>query len=76
MVTKKWPPISPETKVQTTTPDLSQRKEWTKEAWAKRKWGVKGTIKKHHDSHGLCYEVLHEDGTVGYYNPNELKVLE
>lgn len=69
------PPISSGAKVRTTMPDLSQKKEWTKEAWAARRWGVRGTVKTHHDSHGLCYEVTHEDGTLGYYNPNELEVL-
>jgi hypothetical protein len=27
------------------------------------------------DSHGLCYRVIHEDGTVGYYDPDELRTV-
>ena len=74
MAKKKYPPISPGTPVRTTQADLSARAEWTDEAWARRKWGVRGTVITHHDSHGLCYDVLHEDGTEGGYNPSELEV--
>ena len=73
---KKWPPLDPGTKVKTTKPFWSGRGDWTGEALASRKWGVKGTILKHHDSHGLCYEVQHDDGTVGHYDPSELEVLD
>lgn len=31
-----------------------------------------GIIQAHHDSHGLCYDVLHDDGTVGRYDPHEV----
>ncbi len=72
---EKYPPISPGTVVETTEPDLSCRGEWTDEGWAKRKWGVRGKVLTHHDSHGLCYDLKHEDGTEGCYNPSELKVL-
>jgi len=72
---EKWPPLDPGTKVRTTKPFWSGR-DLIGEALASRKWGVKGTILKHHDSHGLCYEVQHEDGTVGHYDPSELEVLD
>ena len=39
-----------------------------------RKFSVLGTIIAHHDSHGLCYDVRHEDGTVGCYDSRELVV--
>lgn len=45
------------------------------EAWNARKWGVQGTILMHHDSHGLCYDVRHDDGTEGCYDPGEFEVL-
>lgn len=76
MTTQKWPPLDPGTTVRTTQPNLEQRGEWTDEGWAKRKWGVKGKILTHHDSHGLCYDVLHEDGSQGCYNPSEIEVVE
>lgn len=72
---KKWPPIDPETVVKTTEPNMEMRKEWTDEGWASRQWGVEGTIITHHDSHGLCYEVKHPDGTIGYYDPSELETI-
>ena len=74
MTAKDYPPISPGTSVKTTQPNLDKRKEWTDEGWAKRKWGVKGKVITHHDSHGLCYDVRHEDRTRGCYDPSELEV--
>lgn len=71
---EKWPPLDPYTRVRTTTKKLSD-KEWTPEALVARKWGVTGRIVTHHDSHGLCYDVLHDDGTEGCYDPSELEVL-
>lgn len=75
MAAKKYSPIAPGTSVKTTKANWSKRREWTDEGWAQRKWGVKGEVITHHDSHGLCYEVFHKDGTRGYYDPSELKVL-
>ncbi len=72
--TKKWPPLDPGTRVKTTskkTPDS----EWTPEALISRKWGVMGTIVMHHDSHGLCYDVKHDDGTEGCYDPAEFDLI-
>lgn len=75
MSTNKWPPIDPGTKVITTEPNMALRREWTDEGWAGKKWVVLGTIITHHDSHGLCYDVKHDDGTIGCYDPSELKVI-
>lgn len=50
-------------------------KDWTAEALSTRQWGVQGEILRHHDSHGLTYEVRHPDGSVGHYEPRELAVL-
>ncbi len=63
------------TKVRTTQENESLRGEWTEEAQISRKWGVQGTILMHHDSHGLCYDVQHDDGTVGCYDPSELELV-
>lgn len=74
MTTQKHPPLDVGTLVITTEKKLHDR-EWTAEARAARKWGVLGTIQTHHDSHGLCYEVTHFDGSVGVYDPSELQEL-
>ena len=50
--------------------------DWLPEAVRSRRFGVTGKIIKEHDSHGLCYEVLHsDDNTVGYYEPWELDTV-
>lgn len=69
----KWPPISCGTKVVTTksNPEID---DWTEESLRARLWGAKGVVIMHHDSHGLCYDVRHEDGTVGCYDPTEFQV--
>ena len=71
MTTQKYPPISPGTLVKTTQENSD---DWTKEALKTRRWGVRGAVIAHHDSHGLCYDVRHEDGTRGSYDPSELEV--
>lgn len=76
MKNKKWPPIDCETVVMTTQPNWDKRDEWTSEGWKRRQWGVRGTVVTHHDSHGLCYDVCHPDGTWGCYDPSELEVVK
>jgi hypothetical protein len=73
--TPQYPPISRGTKVRTTQANMSLRNEWTDEAWKERQWGVQGTVVSHSDAHGLCYEVLHPDSTVGFYDPSEIEVV-
>ncbi len=70
----KYPPISPGTLVRTTQEDEANADSWTEEGKKRRKWGVEGEVIAHHDSHGLCYEVKHKDGTVGCYDPTELTI--
>jgi len=72
--TEKWPPLDPGTRVKTTSKKTSDG-EWMPEARAARKWGVTGRILVHHDSHGLCYDVQHDDGSQGCYEPTEFEVL-
>ena len=74
MSRQKWPPIAPGARVRTTQSNTPSD-EWTDEVQASRQWGVEGEVRTHHDSHGLCYEVMHSDGTVGSYDPTELEVL-
>lgn len=68
--------ISTGTPVTTTTENPEIRAEFTSEAIASRKWGVKGIVIGHSDSHGLCYQVQHEDDTVAWYDPSELTTPE
>ena len=75
MTTAKWPPLDHGTRVKTYKPNTGKRKEWTDDGWAKRRWGVLGVIVGHHDSHGLFYDVQHEDGSVAGYDPSEFDVL-
>jgi uncharacterized Zn ribbon protein len=51
-------------------------KDWLPEAHQFRKFGMKGTIIKEHNSHGLCFDVRHSDGSVGCYDPWELVVVK
>jgi len=49
--------------------------DYVPEARKMRKWGVEGEIIGHHDSHGLCYDVRHDDGSIGTYDPDEMEVI-
>ena len=40
-----------------------------------RKWGVEGVVRSRHDSHGVCYEVVHKDGTFGCYDRDEIRLI-
>jgi hypothetical protein len=48
------------------------RRDYTEAAQAMRRPGASGKVLGHHDGHGLCYEVRHDDGTTGFYDPDEL----
>lgn len=51
--------------------------DWSDKFKRTRRFGVVGVVIHSHDSHGVCYEVRHEDDlTVGAYEPEELAVLE
>jgi len=50
-----------------------QATDWTAAALLSRKWGVEGTVVKEHNSHGLTFEVEHEDGSIGHYEEHELE---
>jgi hypothetical protein len=47
--------------------------DWTPQALASRKWGILGVVAGYHDSHGLFYDVKHQDGSMGFYEPHELE---
>lgn len=59
-------------KVKTTSPKHDD--DYTEEARKKRRWGVTGVIVGKHDSHGLCFDVLHDDGEIATYDPDELEI--
>ncbi len=70
---KPWPPISNGTKV-VTTKSNPKINDWSKETRLKRQWGVEGTVIMHHDSHGLCYDIRHKNGSVGCYDSTEFEI--
>lgn len=74
MSEKQYPPISQGTRVRSIKPKTPDN-EWTEEARSRRRWGVEGIVVNHHDSHGLCYDVLHADGARGCYDPAELEPI-
>ena len=76
MSNENWPPLKNGTRIRTTHENESMRREWTDEGRAAKKWGVTGVIVHYHDSHGLCYDVRHEDGSRGCYDPSEFEVLD
>lgn len=67
--------ISPGSLVKTTRPNFDLNNDWSNDALDTRRWGVQGIILRHHDSHGLYYDVQHADGTEGHYDPSELQVI-
>lgn len=66
-------PIARGTRVRTTRD--AQQSLWTQEAQHHRRWGVTGSVIGCHDSHGLCYDVLHDEGDWGSYDPSELEII-
>ncbi len=65
-----WPPDSVGKRVKT-APALGVR-DFSTEALLLRKANSWGNIVGHSDGHGLCYEILHEDGTRAHYDLDEL----
>lgn len=64
----------PRVRVETVKPDV-EASDWMPEALAARRWGVTGLVVGHHDSHGLVYEVEHDDGTRACYERRELEIV-
>ena len=58
-----------------TTEDAG-RDDWVAENRMNIKWGVLGTVLRHSNSHGLCFLVLHTDGTEAWYDADEVEVIE
>ena len=49
--------------------------DWSNPNRPDAKWGVTGVIIGHSDSHGLVYQVKHNNGGIGWYEPEELNSL-
>jgi hypothetical protein len=49
--------------------------DWSPEALRLRRFGVTGVVVDFSDSHGLIFAVQHRDGSIAYYEPQELEVL-
>lgn len=49
---------------------------WVDGAREKCRWGEKGTIITYSNSHGLCFEVHHDEGGMAWYNPGELQLIQ
>jgi len=47
--------------------------DWSKGKRNGVRWGVEGTVVAVHDSHGLVYDVKHDDGTTAPYEPAEIQ---
>lgn len=75
MIATKYPPLAQGTLVRTTHENPKLSHEWSEEGRRTRKWGVEGIVDNHSDSHGLCYKILHKDGTEGFYDPSEIQVI-
>ncbi len=61
------------TRVRTTVD--SGLSDWTSEGKLARKWNVEGIVSDRSDSHGLCYMVKYMDGSCGWFDPSELKII-
>ena len=64
---------TPKVRVRTTSP--KHYNYFLPELIPLRKWGVKGYITEHHNAHGISYKVEHDDGSYGYYTPDELEFI-
>lgn len=53
-----------------------ENRDFTEETIRTRRANAKGTVTGYHDSHGLCYVVLHDDGIESCYDPDELMRIQ
>ncbi|MFA6018347.1 MAG: hypothetical protein WCT28_02920 [Patescibacteria group bacterium] len=76
MSANNYPPIPNGTMVKTTVPNSDMAGGWNELALAERlgRWGKKGTVVEHSDSHGLCYKVMFDDNAVAWFDPQEFEL--
>lgn len=70
---KKYPPLENGTRVGTV--QVRTIRGFTIKGNAKKRFGRSGLVADYSDSHGLCYEVVHKDGSRAWYDPLELEVI-
>ena len=73
--TSSYPPVSPGTKVTTFIDGGMEADDWNEEAKKTRRHEASGVVTGHHDSHGLCFVVRHDDGNSSCYELHELIVV-
>lgn len=56
------------------TKNLNNSNNWSTEALATRKENSPGIINAIQRGKGICYEVKHDDGTISWYDPEELQI--
>lgn len=56
--------------------DSLSNRDYTAAGIKARKPGAVGTICDHSDGHGLCFKVAHEEGSFGWYDPDEFVIVE
>lgn len=49
---------------------------FTKDEQSRRRPDAIGIIVRHSDSHGLCYQVRHENGKQAWYDPDEIQTID
>ena len=54
------------------TARVLEPRDFTLEGQMNRRCNTTGTVVAEHNSHGLCYDVRHVDGSLGCYDPDEI----
>jgi len=55
-----------------TVGELTTATDFSPDARRYARLGQRGVITNYSNSHGLCYQVRHDDGTAAWYEPEEL----
>jgi len=50
--------------------------DWIEDERFERRHNAEGVVVKVSDAHGLCYKVKYDDGTTGWFDPWELRIVE
>ncbi len=68
--------IEAHVKVKTIKQNNKSRDDFTLSPDISVKWDTYGYITGYSNSHGLCFQVTHFDGSIGYYDPQELILVD
>lgn len=55
--------------------ELDGSRDWTPEAMVLRRPFISGRVVAHSDAHGLCFQVVIDDGGYAWYNEGELTMI-